>query len=149
MLATVVLTLIVAQTTPVGKPPVGVYRVESTDLKGKNLHPDLPVGQLRWLEVHPNKTWILRDFMSAFKGTWKLVDKKLKLTVLATPSGRSKRKDDLMLLLPMKGNDYRLPIPKNTKEELRFYFDPKFLPWLRKEYDGAVRNPPPSPQGAR
>lgn len=149
MLATIVLTLIVAQATPAGKPPIGVYRVESTDLTGKSLHTDLPVGQLRWLEVHPDKTWILRDFMVAFTGTWKLVDKKLKLTVLRTPSGKSKKKNDAMVLLPMKGNDYRLPIPKNSKEELRFYYDPKFLSWLKKEYDRTLRNPPPGQRGAR
>jgi len=139
MLSALVGVFLALQTGPVGKPPVGIYRVEWCDKNGKNLSPsNLPVGQKRWMEVHPNKRWILRDFLSGFEGTWKKSKTGFDLLALVGPAGKLKKPETMKLKL-IKANVYEFFEPKNPSNRMRFYYDPQFLKTLSKEYEKALR----------
>jgi len=134
------------------KPPVGIYRVEHIDAKGNAIEKNLPTGQKFWLELHRDKTWIMRDFLSAFNGTWTQAPGGiLKLRATDGPAGKLKKPETKALKL-VKPNVYEFTATRGKATALmRFTYDPNFLKQLDKEYREIMKkaqgqHPPRSPK---
>jgi len=120
---------------------IGTYEAVQF-LDGKRIDNETqPPGVRLWLTMKADSTWLVRNFLSGWSGTWELKNGEIIQTTTEGPAGELKKKQVVTLEIKPTKNGIILITPKEKNSWMEFVPDPqiekKISDAIQKRWDEA------------
>lgn len=114
---------------------VGTYEAVQF-LDGKRVENETqPPGVRLWLTMKADSTWLIRNLLSGWSGTWELKNGKIIQTTIEGPAGELKKKEITTLEIKPTQDGVILVTPKENNTWMEFIPDPE----IEKKISDAIQ----------